>query len=426
MQVALFNTYESWGGAARAAHRTYTALQKEYSTVRYFVRSKASDDPGVIEVNLTGQKFSTATLPLDDSVRLRYPNLAQPFTDTLFDPGKQVPTILANHYKFDIANIHWIKNFLDFSTFFRYTLLNSIPVVWTLHDMNPFTGGCHYDGDCGKLEAGCGSCPILNSNDKYDLSHAIAREKASVFRVVPDTHLALVAPSHWMLRKAKSSPATSRFDGFVIPNAVDTNVYRPLDKTLLRRHLGLPNAEIPIVLFSAHFFNDRRKGLFHLERFFELNPRRAQICLILVGSGNIPRESSLYACRALFMHNVSDGNDCFLAALYNAADLTLLLSEQDNYPNVALESLACGTPVASFSQGGMADLILDQYNGIYLQNPIHFPCVERVNYILFNPEERRRLSENARQRVIAENSPKVCADKYWSLFASRLNSRRGQ
>ncbi|MEE9157597.1 MAG: glycosyltransferase [Gammaproteobacteria bacterium] len=154
----------------------------------------------------------------------------------------------------DLVHLQWIsRSFLRIETLARLEL----PLVWTLHDMWAFTGGCHYDGGCERFVSACGHCPILGSSRERDLSHWVfARNRRASKR----QNLTVVAPSRWLAGFAARSALLGRFRIGVIPNNLDLNRYRPIDRAIARSLIGvLPNRRI--ILFGAvRSTGDERKG----------------------------------------------------------------------------------------------------------------------------------------------------------------------
>jgi glycosyltransferase involved in cell wall biosynthesis len=128
----------------------------------------------------------------------------------------------------DLVHLHWIAGgFVNVRALRKYRL----PLVWTLHDMWAFTGGCHYDDGCGRYLSACGSCPVLGSNTSFDLSSLGFRRKTRAYRDLP---LTVVTPSRWLGDRARSSPLLAGFPVSVIPNAIDTGCFRPIAKDAAR------------------------------------------------------------------------------------------------------------------------------------------------------------------------------------------------
>ena len=149
----------------------------------------------------------------------------------------------------DILNMHFVAQLADVSAFLP-GMTSRCPVVWTMHDMNPFTGGCHYDEGCGRFVSGCGCCPQLKRRSSRDLSAWAWKRKAQALHSVAPQRLHFVSPSSWLAQELKRSPVLDGFPVHIIPNAVDIDAFRPRGKKLSRDLLGLPQKK-QIVLFVA-------------------------------------------------------------------------------------------------------------------------------------------------------------------------------
>ena len=253
MQVVQVSSYEQHGGAARADLRLHRALREMGEDSTLFVKRASGGEPAVIE----------AKGPTDFSDRLirfirrqtnswgqyRYrssrPSGLDLFSGIRGDVGvgtiDQIPSA-------DVINLHWIADaFIDLPALF-----NSNPskrsLVWTLHDINAMTGGCHYDDGCRRHETGCGACPQLGSTAKADLSARIWQAKLRLYSGVDPSRLHLVAPSRWLAQEAQRSPLLSRFPVSVIANGLDTRIVRPIDRHIARAALNLPK-KARVVLF---------------------------------------------------------------------------------------------------------------------------------------------------------------------------------
>ena len=160
------------------------------------------------------------------------------------------------------SNLHWIARFVDYKAFFS-TVPKRIPVVWRIADMNPITGGCHYDEGCGKYLDGCGACPQLGSDDPEDLSRQVWKRKQRIFGGVDPHRLHFVALNRWMATNLAQHPFLNRFPVTIIPNGLDTDVFAPRDRKIAREILGLPQ-EATIILFVASNVQIRYKGFLPL------------------------------------------------------------------------------------------------------------------------------------------------------------------
>ncbi|MGL5881127.1 MAG: glycosyl transferase, partial [Xenococcaceae cyanobacterium] len=191
MKILLLNTSDLEGGAARAAFRLHKGLQKVGLESQMLVQSKISDDSAVISPNSSLEKEMMHLKTILEGLPLK------------FYPSRQ-RTNYSLQWLPDIVNIHWINGgYLQIETIAKFKR----PIVWTLHDMWAFTGGCHYTQDCDRYTSSCGACPQLNSKSDWDLSRWIWQRKAKAWQ---NLNLTIVTPSHWLAKCAGNSPLLAK------------------------------------------------------------------------------------------------------------------------------------------------------------------------------------------------------------------------
>ena len=185
MKIAHLNTFDVTGGAAKAAYRLHRSLLTLGHDSQMIVEEKASFDASVtcfeppLDLNARVRRVSRRSF-LSGTQRIlsSRPRAAGYFTDDRSQHGSDA---LKQALPTDVLHLHWIARFIDYRRFFR-ALPPSLPVVWTLHDMNPMTGGCHHAGSCSGFQRSCGTCPELNSSIPRDLSAAIWGRKRESFK----------------------------------------------------------------------------------------------------------------------------------------------------------------------------------------------------------------------------------------------------
>jgi glycosyltransferase involved in cell wall biosynthesis/SAM-dependent methyltransferase len=257
----------------------------------------------------------------------------------------------------DVVNLHWISGMFDPAL--APESLRGRPVVWTLHDMNPFTGGCHYSAGCRRFTERCGRCPELGSADPKDLSFRTWRARMGAYRAL---NLHIVCPSRWLADEAKQSGLLGRFPVHVIPNPHPMNLFRPLNREAVRRSLGFTPDDF-VLLFAAQSLNNERKGgayLLDALRLFAGRPAAAGARLLLLGA-NPPADFFRIGLRAEAAGHV-DGPEG-MAVLYNAADAVIVPSLEDNLPTLVCEALGCGAPVVTFAAGGIPEMVRHKETG---------------------------------------------------------------
>jgi glycosyltransferase involved in cell wall biosynthesis len=289
------------------------------------------------------------------------------------------------------------------------------PIVWTLHDMWPFTGGCHYDNECGRYSQSCGRCPVLGSERERDLSRLVWNRKR---RAWSELEIRVIAPSRWLADCARRSSLFGRYRIEVVPNGLDLEVFRPIDRKSARELIGLP-PDGRIILFGAHAATtDVRKGFSHLQeasfRLADLGEPSAYR-LVLLGATHSPLPLGLESHGLGILQD-----DVALALAYSAADVFVAPSLQDNLPNTVMEALACGTPCVAFDIGGMPDLIEHEHNG-YLARP--FDASDLANGIawtLSDADRWQRLSLRAREKCEQEFEFTKVAARHVALYRDIL------
>ncbi|MEC4675896.1 MAG: glycosyltransferase family 4 protein [Nitrospirota bacterium] len=414
MKTLLLNTSDISGGAARAAYRLHKGLQSAGVACTMLVQDKAGDDPSVIVRRGRLAKATVAFRPGLDSLALKFYRSKKPVIFSLACLPDGIGREVALHNP-DIVHLHWIAlGFLRLETIRRFRR----PIVWTLHDMWAFTGGCHYAGECTKYTGYCGRCPHLGSNSDRDISRWQIKRKLKVFA---DIDLTVVAPSRWLADCARESLLFKDKRIEVIPNGLDTRCFSPMDRRTARKILSLPQDKKLILFGAQNSVVDSRKGF----QFFGPTLRRlaengwsGKAELVVFGSEK-PTDSPDLGLKATYLGAFQD--DISLAVLYSAADVFVLPSTQDNLPNVIMEALACGTPCVAFDIGGMPDLIEHKKNG-WLAEPFGAGgLADGIEWVLGDEERNKELSVRARRKVEEEFDLNLAARKYMDLFTGILS-----
>lgn len=417
IRVGMIGTSDLEGGAARAAYRLYRGLLASGMDVRFFVQDRTGTGKHVVGPETKVAKAFARLRPTLDELPMR---LYSSRPRRTFSPA-WVPSdvrLRVKEFRPDVVNLHWVcKGFVPVETLARL----AGPLVWTLHDMWPFTGGCHYSYGCDRYMQACGQCPQLGSRMEFDLSRWVWRRKA---RAWGRADLTVVAPSRWMADCAARSSLLRGRRVEVIPYGIDTGVYRPIDGRAARQVMGLP-LDRKLVLFSAlKATDDPRKGItYAYGALRELRGARQAggVELVIVGAPGPGEQGDL----GLPTHYLGTlGDDIALAVAYSAADVFVAPSIEDNLPNTVLESLACGTPCVAFDIGGMPDMIVHGENG-YLAQPYDVSDLARgIAWVLEDRERHDRLSSQARKKVEVEFALAKQARRYQAAFEDAVNKAR--
>lgn len=419
MRVYLVSTTDIIGGAARAAYRLHTGLRALGVDSNMLVSDKHSDDPNVLRFQANDFIFERIARRLRreriDRAFAGYsktrPTGLELFSDDRSRFGKAVPKALP---PCDIVNLHWVSGFLDYRSFFT-ALPNRVPVVWTLQDMNPFTGGCHYDGGCGKYLDECSCCPQLGSATKRDLSNAIFRRKSEVFSALPSGRLCLVAPSRWLAEEASKSQLFGRFQIYHITHGVDVEIFKPRDRSASRELFGI-DQDAKVVLFVSDALNNPRKGLDLLVDALDGLSTIKGLRLLTIGRGRLELPSHL-----AHLHLGPVTADRLMSFGYSAADVFVIPSRQEALGQTALEAMACGVPMVGFNAGGIPDMVRPGVTGFLAERENVSDLRACIEKLLQDDNTRRDIAENCRRVALAEYSLDRQAERYAELYHSLLD-----
>ena len=414
MKIVHVNTQDCVGGAARAAYRLHDGLQRLGQDSRMFVVTKVSQDPAVVRFEPSKQwgarilralrraRITWAAGRKSDVSPLGHSMISDDRSVYSAEPWYQCPEA-------DLIHLHWVAGFVDYGTFFRL-LPKSTPLVWTLHDMNPFTGGCHYDTGCGRFAEHCGLCPQLGSRKQNDLSRQIWQRKRRAFQLLAPDRLHIITPSKWLGQQLCQSSLLSRFPFSVIPNGLDTEVFQPRNRRVMREALGI-SIHAKVVLFVADGANDPRKGLKFLASALEGAESRSEIVLLSLGQGK-PVEFRRFP----HVHVQAIQDDRLLSFIYSCADVFVAPSLQDNLPNTVLESMACGTPVVGFRAGGIPEAIHDGKTGLLAAVHNVEDLRRAVLELLGHDQRREEMSQTCRRLALEEYRLETQASRYLNLY----------
>jgi len=417
MRILHLNTYDLQGGAARAAQRLHAGLRNLQHDSRMLVCHKTSNQEQVIpaELQILEQPSKLAQrILLKGNVHNRTPasnthfSLPEPSWDISRHPEVQASQIL---------NLHWVAEFVSLPSLARLARTGR-PVVWTLHDQRPFTGGCHFSAGCQHYQIECGRCPQLQRfSDR--LPRAVLADARNALRKAP---LTIVSPSRWLADCAKQSALFRNSRIEVIPYGLDTRVFCP--QAQARREHELP-ANAVVLLFGADCVRERRKGFqaltAGLSAAMENRPFReaidaGRVMVACFGDPDLEQPPSAVPIRNLGRVT----SDAALARIYSAADAVLLPSLEDNLPNVMLEAMCCGTPVLAHQVGGVSDVIVNDHNGLLVpaNNPGLFGAALRQ--LASDRALRERLAAACRNEMPSLFSLKVQAERYLALYEELL------
>jgi glycosyltransferase involved in cell wall biosynthesis len=403
VKVLIVNSSDNFGGAGRAAFRIHNSLKLNTVESKMAVTLKLTNNSDVISLDGKKDKFFKFIKPqIEKYISKKWdPSSNELHSLSLFN-SKWLNII--NDSDCDVINLHWVNG--EMLSIKDISLINK-PIVWTFHDMWAFCGTEHYSSS-EYWKNGYLQFNNLNIN-KFIWNRKYKYWNNQVFNIV--------TPSKWLADCVQESRIFKNSNINVIPNPIDTQFWSQIDKYLSRKILKLEDDKFYILFCAFGNINDPRKGFDLFKKsllYIDKNQKNLEI--IVVGNTNL--NGDIENIKTRYFGQLND--DISLKILYNSADILVLPSRMDNLPNVALESMACGTPIVSFSIGGMFDIIDHMTNG-YLATP--FDCKDfanGINIFLNSTLNLNEFSNNASHKINDNYNQELIGRKYKNLFQTLI------
>lgn len=419
VKVIHINTYDGNGGAGRACLRLSKSLNQIGIMSEVWVNYKFGRNTAInsFSSGLINKALSAGGILAERYISAFFTKkLKIPFSIPIWGKDISLNEAVKNA---DIVHLHWINHaFLRPADLLKLCKLNK-PIVWTFHDSNAFTGGCHVRYTCNHFENECGNCPLLKRSAPNDISHVVWKAKEKTYKKLDFT---IIAPSGWMSESFKRSGLLRDRSYCVIPNTLETEVFKIYDKIDSKKHLGL--AEDKFIMLSGFMPSrkDLHKGtpylLEALERLIKLKKIDYDNVELIVFGNRDEKNVPEFPVKTTFLGTIN--NDEKLAICYSAADVFITPSLEDNLPNTVMESLACGTPVVAFTTGGIPDMVVHKQNGYLAEYKSAEDLAEGILWI-YNNQNREALNKQARLTVEQNFSEAVIAEKHLTLYRRLLN-----
>ncbi|MES2836814.1 MAG: glycosyltransferase [Bacteroidota bacterium] len=420
MKTVFVNTSDLKGGAAIACYRLFKAVQQKGIEASLIVTEKLSRDENVISIHnstLSAKTYKVKMLAEYAIFNKLFKNkkLTTTFSTAYF--GSEILNI-KQLQEADIINLHWINlSFLNLENLQQIAALNK-PIIWHLHDMWAFTGGCHYSNGCENYLTECKNCPFLNSPADNDIANAYFKLKTLLFN---NNNFTIVTPSNWLANEAKKSALLKNKKVIALGNAIPTNKFVPKNKIELKTKNGLNPAKKHI-LFGAMNIEDERKGFIYFKQALQTLSQDKNFCnnneLVILGKYNPEIFEGINPKLKINPLGFVSNQDK-IAEVYALSDIFVIPTLEDNLPNTILEALSCGTPVVSFNTGGISDMVKHNFNGYIAEAKNANELAVGINSVLKN-EQNIPFAQNARNYIVENYSEEVIAEKYISLYKTLI------
>ena len=418
MRVLIVNTSERTGGAAIAANRLLHALNRNGIEARMLVRDRKTAAPDVANIPKSWRLkanflWERGVIWLNNGLSRK--NL---FQVDIANAGTDI-TRLDEFRQADVIHLHWVnQGFLSLNNLERI-FDSGKPVVITLHDQWYFTGICHYSGMCDKYQTQCEQCPMIKRGKAADLAQRVFDRKRAIYE---GKNVTFVGCSRWMADLARQSALTRGHTVTNIPNAIDTDVFKPMDKAAAREKFGLP-ADGRLMLFGAQRITDQRKGFSFLteacEHISMHHPTLPGKLGVVVLGGDADSVKSALTLPVYPVDYLS--NETEIAELYNAVDLFVTPSLQDNLPNTIVEAMSCGVPCVGFNVGGIPEMINHKQDGYVADYCDSIDFALGISWCL-NESHHAALCAAARTTALATYAESVAAARYQAIYQSALSN----
>jgi glycosyltransferase involved in cell wall biosynthesis len=314
-----------------------------------------------------------------------------------------------------VVNLHWVARWLDLPSFLS-SLPPGLPVIWTLHDLIPITGGCHYPGDCDGFTKECGNCPQLKKPRPSDVTNKFFHLKERLYQ---RANLHVVGNSEWTTAQAQRSGLAKYAKSIrTIHLGLDVEEFKPVDKGIARKALGIPDGRF-VIGFSCFDFNERRKGAEILMEALKAFPPQ-EIILLVLGAGKWPASG----VETIPMGSLSSPR--LQSLFYSSLDVFAMPSRMETFGNTAMEAMACETPVVAYATSGLLDVVADGETGLLERDIGSVSGLARMlQWMREHLVERRKMGVAGRQRVIRQFTDTIMADRYAKFYEELPNHQPG-
>jgi glycosyltransferase involved in cell wall biosynthesis len=335
--------------------------------------------------------------------------------------GIRWPAVLRQSGSADVICFHWVSEFLTAKAMQQLHAHFRRPILWTMMDQEPVTGGCHYSFGCDGYQRSCGSCPLLRRPGANDASREVYLRKQQYLVDLPIT---FIAPTSWVEDRVRQSSlfGGKRVERIGLP--IDTRVFRPGDRRQARQQLGLP-ADKRVVFFGSSYLHEPRKGgRYLIEALGRLHQQLSQHCtlraedVLLAVAGNCG-ETVIDSLSLEVRYLGYLREEPTLATAYQAADVFVCASIEDAGPMMIPEAMLCGTPVVAFATGGAPDLVVTGQTGYLARLADSDDLARGIRHLLECPSPEQ-LSQSAAAAARQIHEPGVVAKRYMAL-ASELS-----
>lgn len=316
---------------------------------------------------------------------------------------------------YDMVIIYFWQGLLSFKTVEAiYDKLGNPVVFFFSPDYSHMSGGCHFTCGCQGYQTGCGCCPAWNSHNKKDFTHwNVMFRKRFYEKVKPivfgNTYMNSFYSQSFLLKDVRT---------VVSALYVDSNVYKPMEKIIVRQEFNIDKDSF-VISFGCQGLTDRRKGISLLiDALYILHSKLSaeetnKICLLIAGADSQLIQDKL-PFKSICLGYIPLNR---LPAFYSAANIFVCSSVDDAGPSMIPQAISCGTPVVGFKMGAMLDYVLNRGTGYCAELKNCSDLASGIESFFRLPlDELEKISQFCRKLVVTQfcydNKIKQCLDLY--------------
>lgn len=310
-----------------------------------------------------------------------------------------------------VLHLHWLPGFLWPPSFFLQPN-RARRLVWSIQDLWPMTGGCHYANGCDGFTSTCEACPQVRRPFERRVAAALREKQAGL----KDRHdILAVAPSEWARSMVTVSAVMRHLPTAVVPNPVDTRTFCPADRASLRAKWSMDPSAFVVGLGAADLRDERKRIPETLGVVCDWmrgpHPARSPQALVFGAGGAMPGMPP----SVRFLGPSKDA--AALAEWYNLMDVYVTLSRFETFGNTIAEAAACGTPTVCITGSGMAEVVVADATGLHLRTPDDLPAA--LTALKDEPSRLSRMGVAARQHAVCRFDDEVVARQFIGMYNDR-------
>ena len=327
-------------------------------------------------------------------------------SQSLFSLYRNQSALNSQNLHAQLIHLHWTPGTVSQADIQRFSN-HKLPVIWTIHDMFPFTGGCHHAIECNNYEFTCSNCPQVRPIFQNRVSSALKDKIATIRSSQP---ISIVTPSEWLGRRAKQSQVFKNSTVTVIPNPVDTNFFKPNPCPM-----AVNNRKLTVGCNATNLLYPM-KGVLSIVKVLEIfqsNNPEVEVELLAIGGGKLP-DSNISIRQTGFISDQSK-----IVKIYQEMDVFVSMSLAEVFPLSIAEAQSCGVPVICLNTGGMPEMIEPGVNGFVVKSPDEMLNI--FKYFSQENEGRQAMRIASRSHAVSRYSTNVVVDMYMDLYSRVLN-----